>query len=72
VDETRAHTIDAHHVNPEIKKFYGRYCAKRGIKITKEELKKCIPLCSNCHRDFHFLEKKTGISIERVRIFQYR
>jgi predicted HNH restriction endonuclease len=42
--------------------------AKRGIKITKEELKKCIPLCSNCHRDFHFLEKKTGISIKSTYI----
>jgi hypothetical protein len=61
--ETRAHIIDAHHVDPEIKNFMVGTAA-RGIKITKEELKKCIPLCSNCHRDFHFLEKKTGISIE--------
>jgi predicted HNH restriction endonuclease len=37
---------------------------RRGIKITTEELKKCIPLCSNCHRDFHYLEKKDGISID--------
>jgi predicted HNH restriction endonuclease len=61
--ETRAHIIDAHHVDPEIKNFMVGTAA-RGIKITKEELKKCIPLCSNCHRDFHFLEKKTGISIK--------
>jgi hypothetical protein len=61
--ETRAHIIDAHHVNPEMKNFMVGTAA-RGIKITKEELKKCIPLCSNCHRDFHFLEKKTGISIK--------
>ena len=62
-NEKRPHTIDAHHVNPKEKSFMVG-TVKRGIKITKEELKKCIPLCSNCHRDFHFLEKKTGISIK--------
>ena len=61
--ETRTHVIDAHHINPEEKDFMVG-TVQRGIKITKEELKKCIPLCSNCHRDFHFLEKKTGISIK--------
>jgi len=61
--ETRIHVIDAHHVNPEEKNFMVG-TVMRGIEITKEELKKCIPLCSNCHRDFHFLEKKTGISIK--------
>jgi hypothetical protein len=55
--------IDYHHINPEEKDFMIG-TVMRGIEITKEELKKCIPLCSNCHRDFHYLEKKDGISIE--------
>ena len=61
--ESRPHVIDAHHVNPKEKDFMVG-TVKRGIEITKEELKKCIPLCSNCHRDFHYLEKQTRINIE--------
>jgi hypothetical protein len=61
--ETRPHTIDAHHINPKEKNFMVG-TVRRGIKITTEELKKCIPLCSNCHRDFHYQEKRTRISIE--------
>jgi len=61
-NEKRPHTIDAHHINPNEKDFMVG-TVKRGIKVTKEELKKCIPLCSNCHRDFHYQEKQTGITI---------
>lgn len=62
--ENRPHVIDAHHINPEEKDFMVG-TVMRGIKITKKELKKCIPLCSNCHRDFHYLEKKDEINIEK-------
>lgn len=61
--ETRTHTIDAHHIDPKKKNFMVGTVV-RGIKITKEELKKCIPLCSNCHRDFHHQEKTKGITIK--------
>lgn len=61
--ENRPHVIDAHHINPEEKSFMVG-TTMRGIKITQNELNKCIPLCSNCHRDFHFQEKQTGISIK--------
>jgi hypothetical protein len=61
--ENRIHLIDAHHIDPSIKEF-SVGSAMRGLKITEEELKKCIPLCSNCHRDFHHLEKKTRITIK--------
>lgn len=61
--ENRPHVIDAHHINPEEKSFMIG-TTMRGIGPTKIELKKCIPLCSNCHRDFHYQEKETGISIK--------
>lgn len=61
--EDRYWVIDAHHIDPATKLFEVSK-ARRGIEITKKELKKCIPLCSNCHREFHYFEKKTGISIE--------
>lgn len=62
--EKRPHTIDAHHINPEEKDFMVG-AVKRGIKITKQELQKCIPLCSNCHRDFHYHEKNFNITLKK-------
>ena len=29
-----------------------------------EEIEKCVCLCANCHRVFHFLEKENEITIE--------
>lgn len=61
--EKRFYLIDAHHLDPS-KKDFSIGTTKRGIKITKEELKKCIPLCSNCHREFHYLEKVGKLTIK--------
>lgn len=61
--DIRFYIIDAHHLNP-LKKDFSIGTAMRGVKITIEELRKCIPLCSNCHREFHYLEKLEGITIE--------
>jgi hypothetical protein len=66
--ETRIHIIDAHHIDPK-KKDFMIGTVKRGIEITKKELKKCIPLCSNCHRDFHHQEKIKGITIKEYLIW---
>lgn len=40
--------LDFHHINPFLKE-------KPIISLPKDfnELKKCVPLCANCHRDFH-------------------
>jgi hypothetical protein len=51
-NEKRPWVIDAHHKDPETKSF-AIGTAMRGINVLKEELNKCIPLCSNCHRDLH-------------------
>ena len=61
--ENRTHLIDAHHVDPS-KKDFSIGTSMRGLDITQKELEKCIPLCSNCHKDFHHLEKKTSITIQ--------
>ena len=53
--DTRFYVIDAHHLDPT-KKDFSIGTSTRGVNVTKTELKKCIPLCSNCHREFHYLD----------------
>lgn len=31
----------------------------------KEEMKKCVILCANCHREFHFYEKQNKITLKQ-------
>ena len=61
--ESRIYVLDAHHVNPEDKSL--RVSQVRiSLDKLKEELTKCISLCSNCHREFHYLERKDKINVE--------
>jgi hypothetical protein len=34
-----------------ISKFFTSACNERNQRIVNEELKKCVILCSNCHRE---------------------
>jgi hypothetical protein len=61
--DKRPYVIDAHHLDPT-KKDFSVGTSIRGVNITKIELEKCIPLCSNCHREFHYQEKEKGITIK--------
>jgi hypothetical protein len=62
--EDRYYVLDFHHINPKEKTIQiGNAWTYKSIKDTFKEIEKCIPLCSNCHREFHFLEKTTGINI---------
>jgi len=62
-NDKRYYVLDAHHLDPS-KKDFSIGTSMRGLKITIEELKKCIPICSNCHREFHYLEKLNKITIQ--------
>lgn len=50
--------IDFHHVirSPDNKKLY-KLLTNRSFKSALEEVKKCIPLCANCHRILHHNER---------------
>jgi hypothetical protein len=61
--DKRHYVIDAHHLD-STKKDFSIGTSMRGINVTKTELKKCIPLCSNCHREFHYQEKEKGITLK--------
>ena len=63
IGENRFYLIDFHHLDPFQKDFTisGNHFGKK--KIT-EEIKKCVPLCSNCHREFHYLERTKNTQIQ--------
>lgn len=46
--------LEFHHINPEEKEFSFGTNTNRNWEATREELKKCILLCANCHREAHF------------------
>jgi len=52
-DEKRAACLDFHHEYPENKSFCIGSGTNRSIEIMKEEIKKCIVVCANCHRVLH-------------------
>ena len=58
--------IDFHHVIRTNKKNINKLVRDNAFRQLRKELKKCIPLCSNCHRILHYEEdqrkrKKKGI-----------
>lgn len=55
--ETRWYVLDFHH-NEGDKEFNISTWFSSGLSIErfKKELEKCSVLCSNCHRELHFLE----------------
>lgn len=57
--------LDFHHIDPKIKtKTVARMTSNSTSNIKIEaEIDKCIVLCANCHREFHFLNRKLSISI---------
>lgn len=51
-------SMDFHHVNPIEKDKSIKNIISGSWKRIEEELKKCILLCSNCHREHHYNEKR--------------
>ena len=48
--------LDFHHLNPEEKSFQldARHLSNTSTDKIREELKKCILVCANCHRELHY------------------
>ena len=72
--ENRHHSmIDFHHVDPSSKRDVNRLVACGRIKAAMEEIKKCIPLCSNCHRYLHndkAFENKVLAKVGDMKMFE--
>lgn len=61
--EKRPYVLDFHHTNPEEKDNTIAHMLKSAsLENLQKEIKKCVLLCANCHREFHFLEKEQNIT----------
>lgn len=62
--EKRVHLLDFHHNDRTQKDFTISDKSRMCFENLMKEIQKCSILCSNCHRDFHYLESKIDITIE--------
>ena len=64
--DCRPYVLDFHHINPRTKKRgVARYVANcNNMSDIEKEIGKCVVLCANCHREFHYLQKKNGITFD--------
>lgn len=62
--ETRAYVLDFHHKDKADKDFTIGQFKKGSLEVIKSEIDKCVVLCANCHREFHFLEREQHITLE--------
>lgn len=52
-NEGEVSVLDFHHVNPTEKEYTIGEMKKLNIEKIKSEVRKCVVLCSNCHRKLH-------------------
>ena len=55
--------LDFHHIDPSQKKKKVSQC--QSITSINEEMKKCVLLCANCHRDHHYYNDNKHKSIDK-------
>lgn len=56
--DTRWYVIDFHHHNNDKEFNVSDICKNYSKKTILKEIEKCVPLCANCHREHHFLDRK--------------
>lgn len=63
--ESRGYVLDYHHIDPSIKSndIARMTSSKYQLDEVFKEIEKCVCLCSNCHREFHYLENRENITI---------
>ena len=61
-DENHPACIDFHHKDPKTKTANINAMIRNMVKKEKilEEIKKCTPLCANCHRKLHYDNDRMG------------
>ena len=56
--------LDFHHIDPSKKDYAISDNSHAKIETILKEAAKCVLLCSNCHREFHFLNKEYGTTLD--------
>lgn len=60
--ETRHYLLEFHHIIPKHKRYtLSQLMSKGKIEEYFIEIQKCILLCANCHKEFHYLRNTTHI-----------
>ena len=64
--DNRPYVLDFHHLKSKEKKeeISKLLSSNASWETIINEMEKCIILCANCHREFHYLEKEKNITIE--------
>lgn len=62
--DTRSYVLDFHHKDPDKKDFTIGALKKGSYEVLQQEIDKCVVLCANCHREFHYFNSNEGITIE--------
>jgi len=57
--------LDLHHTDPSKKDFDFFTGVSRNRKVLKDEMRKCIVLCKNCHYDFHHLNRNNNLTLDQ-------
>jgi hypothetical protein len=50
--------LDFHHNNDDKTEMVSRLIRLKGFEAARQEAKKCILICANCHRELHDKEQK--------------
>lgn len=56
--ECRGYLLDFHHKDPSQKDFQISDKTRAGLNSLMDEIKKCVVVCSNCHREIHYLSAR--------------
>ena len=60
--------LEFHHLNPSEKDFQldSRHLSNTSMERIMEESKKCILLCSNCHKELHYPDQSKDCLLEKA------
>lgn len=62
--DSRFYVLDFHHIDPSTKiDTVARLSVHSSGEKMWEEIDKCVLLCANCHREFHYLYETEGITL---------